>query len=714
MTTPSPRLHACSLLAMLALATASLAMAQEPVRRTPGAEAFRAALDMAPPTAVSVVVVPNPKMAADDLAECMARLDQAAGALPLRPLDLLKSRFGIGPGIDDTRAFVMWHEVDPDQVARPQVPSMLVPVTDAKAFLEGNFKPVESVRSAWTNDSMGTVYARAIDRHVLLSQSASIVNAYGLKPGFAASLKQRLGDRGYEVFISGDAGAWAGLEAMKSMRETAAQMQGGADRPGRSAPERSKPQASAQPSAPRSVDPVQRADLDGSGTIDNGDLSLLMLEMGNRGNLPADLNGDGIVNEADAEVIRGYQGRTVTGAAPAAAPAEASADAPAPSAPTPAERANQIADGVTDGVFAIDMDPLGMSVRTYAVMDPNSELGQSARGGTRGAPAQLTRLPKGAFVVAGAADMQGLGGADAFIDLLKLVPGAPELPAWVRENRNLLTGMQFAIYPSKLGLAGGGLLNEAMLWMSTTDSAKASTLLRDWMQGLAGVEGTTERKVTWEAGKVLKDGATADAYAITEATVTEKPAADGADAPKRKARAANNPMQRLARMMVFGPRGPMGFAKSFPDGMLVTFSQRPDVLARGIKVAEGGDSLQKDAVITALQGWLTPDPDVVAYVGIGSLLNVVRQAASSFPGMGVELPDAPPGIEPIALSLEVQNGRVETATMVPTAVMGVFVELYKLQTRAPMDADDAAVDEPAPKPRRGASKNGAAEPASAP
>ncbi|NBV63963.1 MAG: hypothetical protein EBR71_05735 [Planctomycetes bacterium] len=368
---------------------------------------------------------------------------------------------------------------------------------------------------------------------------------------------------------------------------------------------------------------------------------------------------------------------------------------------------------MTDGVFAIDMDPLGMSVRTYAVMDPNSELGQSARGGTRGAPARLTRLPKGAFVVAGAADMQGLGGADAFIDLLKLVPGAPELPAWVRENRNLLTGMQFAIYPSKLGLAGGGLLNEAMLWMSTTDSAKASTLLRDWMQGLAGVEGTTERKVTWEAGKVLKDGATADAYAITEATVTEKPAADGADAPKRKARAANNPMQRLARMMVFGPRGPMGFAKSFPDGMLVTFSQRPDVLARGIKVAEGGDSLQKDAVITALQGWLTPDPDVVAYVGIGSLLNVVRQAASSFPGMGVELPDAPPGIEPIALSLEVQNGRVETATMVPTAVMGVLVELYKLQTQSPIGADDDA-DQPAPKPERGASKNGSAAPASAP
>jgi hypothetical protein len=188
MTTPSIRLHARPLLAMLVLATASLATAQEPVRRTPGAEAFRAALDMTPPTAASVVVVPNPKMAADDLAECMARLDQAAGALPLRPLDLLKSRFGIGPGIDDTRAFVMWHEVDPDQTARPQVPAMLVPVTDAKAFLEGNFKPAEGVASAWTNDNLGTVYVRSIDRHVLISSSAAIVIASGMMPGFAASL----------------------------------------------------------------------------------------------------------------------------------------------------------------------------------------------------------------------------------------------------------------------------------------------------------------------------------------------------------------------------------------------------------------------------------------------------------------------------------------------------------------------------------------------
>ena len=385
MNTPSNRLHARCLVALFALAAPGLAMAQEPVRRTPGAEAFRAALDMAPPTAVSVVVVPNPKMAADDLAECMARLDQAAGALPLRPLDLLKSRFGIGPGIDDTRAFVMWHEVDPDQTAHPQVPAMLVPVTDAKAFLEGNFKPVEGVRSAWTNDSMGTVYARTIDRHVLISQSAGIVSAYGLKPGFAASLRQRLGDRGYEVFTSGDAGAWAGLEAMKSMRETAAQMQGGADRPARAAPARGNAdaQAPAQPSAPPSADPVQRADLDGSGTIDNGDLSMLMLEMGNRGNLPADLNGDGVVDETDASLMRSYQGRTVASAVPADAPVEAPAATPAPATPT--ERANQIADGVIDGVFAIDMDPLGMSVRTYAVMDPRSEIGQSARGGTRGA-----------------------------------------------------------------------------------------------------------------------------------------------------------------------------------------------------------------------------------------------------------------------------------------------------------------------------------------
>jgi len=602
--------------------------AQEPVRRTPGAQAFQAALDLAPSNAVSVVVIPSPKLAADDLAECMARLDQAVGVLPMRPLDLAKAQFGFGAGIDDAASFVMWFQPDGNGLQS----AMLIPVTNAKVFLESNFKAIPGDSTdqavAYEHPKLGKIFARAIDRHILVSPSAAIVKAYVAAPGLAASLQKRLGERGLALFSSGDMGAWAGDQALKSLRE----------------------QAAAATSA----------------------------------------------------------------ATPAATPAATSAATPAP---TSTSRADQLAQGVTDGVISIDLDPMGVSFRTFAVMDAASELGRSTQGGARGNAAQLTRLPKGPFIFAGAADMQGLGGADACIDLMKLVPGAPELPEWVRENRNLMQGAQFAIYPSKLGLAGGGLLNEAYLWCSTTDAAKAKQLLREWMQSLSGIEGTTERKVLWESDKAIKDGAIADAYAITEATAVEQQPAQGEPAaPKSKTRRNADPMQRLARMMVFGPRGPMGFAKTFPDGMLVTFSQRPDVLQRGITLTEGAESLQADPVIVALRAWLSPDPDMVAYVGVGSLLNVVRQAARSFPGAGIELPDAPPGMEPIAISIEVQDGHVETATMMPTAVIGVLAELYRMQTRQQderldaLDADEAADAKPkAPVKKSTAPLGGAAQ-----
>ena len=81
-----------------------------------------------------------------------------------------------------------------------------------------------------------------------------------------------------------------------------------------------------------------------------------------------------------------------------------------------------------------------------------------------------------------------------------------------------------------------------------------------------------------------------------------------------------------------------------------------------------------------------PDADLVGYVGVGALVSVARQAVASFPGMSVQLPDIPPGIEPVAFSLEVQDGRVETATMVPTAVIAAIKEVYEAAT-APPDPD---------------------------
>jgi hypothetical protein len=619
----------------------------QPVRRTPGEAAFRTAIDLAPETALGVFVLPNPKLAADDLSECLARIEGDASAVPLRPLDLARAQMGVGSGIDDTGALVLWSQMDGDRAEF----CVLVPVTEGKAAIDSALKPAADGQPGFDHPQFGRLHLRDLGKHVLVSRSRQLVDAYGQKPGLFDRIASRLGPRGTALLVSGDAAAWGGPDAMRQMRT-----QGEAMRRGRP----TGPRAERQPA---SLEAVARADLDGTGEIDNGDRAILLLEMGERGENRADLNRDGVVDAKDQEQMDAAMGRRV-GQPPAPAEPDEEAEA-APAAPATPE-------AQLDGVFAIDLDPLGVSMRTYAVMAPEGPLGRATVGGPRGQPARLDRLPKGPFVFAFAADMRGLGGGGAFIDLAAQVPGAPEVPAWLRENRDLMDGMQMAIYPSKLGIAGGGVLNEAIAWLATADAPRARTLLRDWMKGLAGVEGATERKVTWEEGRTLKDGTVVDAYAVTEAAAPR----DAAPAAAGRRRGID-PMQRMARAMVFGPRGPHGFVKEMPGGLLMTFSQRPDVLQRGMRGAEGKDTLEAEPVVEALRAWIAPDADIVGFVGVGSLLSVVRQAANSFPGMSLQLPDAPPSLEPVAFSVEVQDGRVETATMVPTPVIGVVVEAWR-------------------------------------
>ena len=378
------------------------------------------------------------------------------------------------------------------------------------------------------------------------------------------------------------------------------------------------------------------------------------------------------------------------------------------------DRVSKLMQGLTDGVFSVDVDPLGVLLRSYAVLDPASELGKSARGGAQlGADpandpakniggANMNRLPRGRFVVAVAADMEGLGGTQAFIDLAAQLPGGEQIPAWIEQNKNIASAIQFAIYPSKLGVVGGGILNDAVMWIATADSAKAKSVMEQWILSLSGEIDGQKREATWEKDRVLKSGMTTDAYAIKDIALPKNAQ------PARK----SNPMERIARSLIYGPKGPNGFVKTFPDGVFVTFSQRPDVIEKAANCATGTSSLESDAVLTALRGWMMPKPDALAFVGVGSLLNVVRQAANAFPMGIMEIPDAPPDLEPIAFGLSVNGGHIETSTMVPTNVIGVVVTAYADRKEAQQadqedEADGAATSDAVSKSSNKPTPNGA-------
>jgi hypothetical protein len=668
------------LLPVLALSALwGAAPAEPPVRRVPDAAAWRQTLDLIPTSAISLVAMPNPKMAADDLAECLASLGEGEAALPMRPIDLFKSRLGLGGGIDEAGMFAMWFQMRDGKA----VPAMLVPVTGAQEFLDANFEKVQTPEGpAYRHPELGTLHARALERRVLLSTDRTLVDGYAQSAGMTDALRKRLGDRGFEVLTAGDLAAWGGPEATADARQQAQAMRGAPRRaaagdPASASAARRQRRGSAG-NAPASQE--LRGDLDGSGEVDSGDMGALLLEMGKKGGR-ADLDGDGTVTQADVKQLQqmleagpavGGSGTSPQGRSGSAAAPEEDADAGIPAEPDPSE-------GLTEGAFSLDFDPLGASSRTYAILDPATPLGRATRGGAAGAAPGLRHLPQGPFVLAASLDPSGLGGVEAVAELRTLAPNAPAIPEWVMQNRDLISQVEFAIYPSKLGVAGGGLLNEACLWLGTADSSKAHELLKSWMTGLSGTREGMETKVVWEEGKTTKDGLVADAW-----SVVEQPAPGGKARP--------NPSRRLMQSMVFGPRGATGFVKTFPDGLLVTFSQRPDVLKRCIEAAEGGKALEASPTITALRGWLLPKPDVEAYLGVGSLLAVARQAVASLPGGGFELPDAPPGLEPVAFAMQVQDARVETATMVPSGVIGVMAELYRIRAQPP-EGDAPAGDE---------------------
>jgi hypothetical protein len=595
-----------------------------PLRRTPGVAACVRALDLAPPDAISVCVAPDAKLLGDDMAELASKFERMHALTEMKPLDLVKSRFGIGPGMDDRGAFVAWYAPSKE----PSPPwCALIPTTDSAKFLQSNLEAAPEVApDAYRKQGM-VYYAKAVDGFVAVSPSAELARGYARKPGLAERLKSRLGERGFAVLCDGDVAMWAGPEALADLRR-------------------------------------------------NGRAQAAAMEAGRAGS--------------------GAKPEAAAGAKDAAKPVD------------PAERFAHLMEGLTDGVTSVDVDPLGVLVRSYAVLDPASDLGRSARGGAAHAGASLDHLPRGAFVLALAADVAGLGGMQAFLDLAALIPGGDQVPSWLAQNKDLVTSLQMGIYPSKLGLMGGGVLNEAVLWLGATDGAKAKSVIELWMASLAGEADGQKREVTWEKDRALKSGVVADAYLVKDIPLPRN------GQPARRV----NPMERMLRTIVYGPKGPNGFVKSSPDGVLVTFSQRPDVLERAVAVTGDGNSLQREATITALRSWLMPRPDAVAFVGVGSLLNVVRQAASAFPGAGIEIPDAPPSLEPIAFGMAVDGGRIETATMIPAGVISVGVTAYADRRDAQRDeggdAPAAKDDDEAPPRAPGKSAAPSASPAGTP
>lgn len=316
-------------------------------------------------------------------------------------------------------------------------------------------------------------------------------------------------------------------------------------------------------------------------------------------------------------------------------------------------------DDLEVGVATLDFDPLGLIARSVARFKDESELANLFKIKSDGAGADLSRLPNKVFHVALGWHLGALGGDAHAKDALAAI-GVPPLPEWI----SLVQSVQFAAYPSPAGLTGG-LLNDAALVLRTSDPQALKRGLREAIESLKTSAGAT-REIKWEADKPVKDAGMADAYEIR---ILEQP-------PQELGR-------QLSEQMLFGSGARRGFIAATSESVIVTFSQRPAVLASALNAANA--NLESHAAIKIMRQWMPPNRWFEFYLNLGTLLQVAAQGLERFGGadamMQGGMPQIEPSSPPIGFGIGHSEGAMETTTVLPAAILAAWFDASLRQAR---------------------------------
>ena len=328
--------------------------------------------------------------------------------------------------------------------------------------------------------------------------------------------------------------------------------------------------------------------------------------------------------------------------------------------------------GAEDILVAVNADALALGVRGWTVYAEDSATTRLSRTVVAEGKSVFAPLPAGPFYMAVGLNFDRFGGAPA-VELFESLATDLEFPidSSFTSLGDAIRGLAFVARPSKLGLAMGGMLNDACLVLIGRDGAESvRDSIEEVVSSMNGVSGALERETTFSRSVEQRKGGAAD-------EITMKVEIAPADRRAEGSRVGDASLQLTGERMLYGPRGLLGLGRPTGDDYIVTFSRRPDVMARAVQASGGVDSLSNEPMIASISEWLPAKPGFMAMFDVGRLAGLARQVASVIPDAANSIPKLPESMPPIAFATTLdrsgEKGRLDWGVVVPAEVIGASV-----------------------------------------
>lgn len=339
-------------------------------------------------------------------------------------------------------------------------------------------------------------------------------------------------------------------------------------------------------------------------------------------------------------------------------------------------RRDAIVKQIAGIAYVLDADPLGVMVHGLARFVEGSEIGVALKQPANAPSAWAKQLPDKSFYIAAGIDLESAG-AMTLLDTMAPITGV-DMNA-LRDVLSKAKGVSFICSPSPAGLTGG-VLNDAALVITTDDPEAMHTAMRSALGTMidnantviAAMNAPTRDEsapepppafeLAWTDGKVVGDDKiTTDAYEVRGAPT-------------------GGMVAMVAQTAIFG-QSKRGFLARGDSAVVMTFSQRPAVLAAALNAANGsGESLADDGVLKSIRGWMDASSAMEVFINLAQINKFAVNAAKSMGPMGdMPMPMIDIKTPPMGLAFGVGDRSMNSTLALPAPLLAELLRIAEEQ-----------------------------------